>query len=168
MYGSSTHVEQEKGCPYPVLATPQLRCSSFQTCSCWSTATMRIVRPMPFFSFLKTRKTHRLEDATYRSQTAKLPHRSSSWRSVLLLKVRGICIAQSSNPFGRSVLKGVTIPQHQLSYTYGQIWRKHALDTLSSLLGSGFWTLWKAVAGSQWHLGGSVFGVEVIFCPGFW
>ena len=25
VYGSSTHVEQEKGCPYQALATPQLR-----------------------------------------------------------------------------------------------------------------------------------------------
>ena len=36
--------------------------SDFRTCS-WSTAIMRIV-PMPFFSFLKTRTTLRLEDAT--------------------------------------------------------------------------------------------------------
>ena len=29
--------------------------------------------------------------------------------------------------------------------------------------------LWSfAVAASRWHLGGSVFGLEVIFCPGFW
>ena len=44
----------------------------------------------------------------------------------------------------------------------------HDLDALWSLLGSWFWTLWKPVAGSQWHFGGSVFGLEVSFCPGFW
>ena len=30
---------------------------------------------------------------------------------------------------------------------------EHDLDALWSLLGSGFWTLWKRVAGSQWHWG---------------
>ena len=36
---------------------------------------------------------------------------------------------------------------------------EHDLDALWSLLGSGFWTLWKRVAGSQWHWGASVFGL---------
>ena len=30
---------------------------------------------------------------------------------------------------------------------------EHDLDALWSLLGSGFWTLWKRVPGSQWHRG---------------
>ena len=44
---------------------------------------------------------------------------------------------------------------------------EHDLVALWSLLGSGFWTLWKPVAGSQWHLGGSVFGLEVSFVLDF-
>ena len=44
---------------------------------------------------------------------------------------------------------------------------EHDLDSLWILLGFGFWTLWKPVAGSQWHLGGSVFVLEVISFPEF-
>ena len=43
---------------------------------------------------------------------------------------------------------------------------EHDLDALWSLLGSGFWTLWKRMAGSQWHWGlrclASIFGIRLI------